>query len=56
VITPSRSRRSANPLSVKFQCKECGHLWYHELQRVDTTMGEWEDALAEQLALVEEWA
>jgi uncharacterized Zn finger protein len=43
VVTPTKSRRSANPLSVKVACKECGHVWYHEIERVDMTEGEAED-------------
>ena len=45
VITPTRSRRSANPLSVKLWCKDCGHIWYHEVERVYLTLGEWADGM-----------
>jgi hypothetical protein len=32
-----------NPLSAKVECKDCGHVWYHEIERVDMTEGEAED-------------
>jgi uncharacterized Zn finger protein len=55
VVTPTKSRQSANPLSVNVACKDCGHVWYHEIEHVDMTEGEAEDTGELALAYEDYW-